>query len=218
MSLQWTYFHVNLHRRGALDTVQQYPHQTAEVRGMNEGVHPMPYAAGVNYPQGYFPPSENQYSRPFLFSSLISHHLATPIRFDQWFLPHVLQPQSQIFLPLYHQYRNQVMMPGAVQQVTRFPSAAVQPSQFWPQVYQVLQGPSSYTYPPVPFYGNPIQRAQESSSVLRDAKSPHPQNILAHASPSLEFSSPAMVLGSSPVGVWGERRIWFWGIVVYLRW
>ena len=97
---------------------------------MNEGVHPMPYAAGVNYPQGYFPPSENQYSRPFLFSSLISHHLATPIRFDQWFLPHVLQPQSQIFLPLYHQYRNQVMMPGAVQQVTRFPSAAVQPSHF----------------------------------------------------------------------------------------
>ena len=44
-----------------LDTVQQYPHQTAEVGSMNEGVHPMPYAAGVNYPQGYFPPSENQY-------------------------------------------------------------------------------------------------------------------------------------------------------------
>lgn len=44
-----------------LDTVQQYPHQTAEVGSMNEGVHPMPYAAGVNHPQGYFPPSENQY-------------------------------------------------------------------------------------------------------------------------------------------------------------
>ena len=128
-----------------------------------------------------------KHSRPFLFSSLISHHLATPIRFDQWFLPHVLQPQSQIFLPLYHQYRNQVMMPGAVQQVTRFPSAAVQSSQFWPQVYQALQGPSSYTYPPVPFYGNPIERAQESFSVLRDVKSTQPQNILAHVSPSLEF-------------------------------
>ena len=117
------------------DMVQQCPHQTAGVESMNEGVYPMPYAAGVNYPQGYFPPSENQYgafknhSRPFLFSSLISHHLATPIRFDQWFLLHVLQPQSQIFIP-YHQYRNQVMMPGAVQQVTRFPSAAVKPSQF----------------------------------------------------------------------------------------
>ena len=43
------------------DTVQQYPHQTAGVGSMNERVHPMPYAAGVNYPQGYFPPSENQY-------------------------------------------------------------------------------------------------------------------------------------------------------------
>ena len=128
-----------------------------------------------------------KHSRPFLFSSPISHHLATPIRFDPWFLPQVLQPQSQIFLPPYHQYRKQVMMPGAVQQVTRFPSAAVQPSQFWPQVYQVLQGPSSYTYPPVPFYGNPIERAQESFSVLRDVKSTQPQNILAHVSPSLEF-------------------------------
>ena len=78
--------------------------------------------------------------------------------------------------------------------VTRFPSAAVQPSQFWPHVYQVLQGPSSYTYPPVPFYGNPIERAQESLSVLCDVKSTQPHNILAHASPSLEFSSPAMVL------------------------
>ena len=44
-----------------LDTVQQYPHQTAEAGSMNEGVHAMPYVAGVNYPQGYFPPSENQY-------------------------------------------------------------------------------------------------------------------------------------------------------------
>ena len=43
------------------DAVQQYPHQTAGVGRVNEGVHPMPYAAGVNYPQGYFPPSENQY-------------------------------------------------------------------------------------------------------------------------------------------------------------
>ena len=42
------------------DTVQKSPHQTARVGSMNEGVHPMPYAAGVNYPQGYFPPSENQ--------------------------------------------------------------------------------------------------------------------------------------------------------------
>ena len=44
-----------------LDTVQQYPHQTAEAGSMNEGVHAMPYVAGVNYPQDYFPPSENQY-------------------------------------------------------------------------------------------------------------------------------------------------------------
>ena len=119
-----------------LDTVQQYPHQTAEAGSMNEGVHAMPYVAGVNYPQVIFHLLKTstdhfiKHSRPFLFSSLISHHLVTPIRFDQWFLPHVLQPQSQIFLPLYHQYRNQVMMPGAVQQVTRFPSAAVQPSHF----------------------------------------------------------------------------------------
>ena len=35
---------------------------------------------------------------------------------------------------------------------------------------------------------------QESLSVLRDVKSTQPHNILAHASPSLEFSSPAMVL------------------------
>ena len=42
------------------DTVQKYPHQTARVGSMNEGVHPMPYTAGVNYPHGYFPPSENQ--------------------------------------------------------------------------------------------------------------------------------------------------------------
>ena len=61
-----------------LDTVQQYPHQTAEVGSMNEGVHPMPYAAGVNYPQGYFPSLKTstdhfiKHSRPFLFSSLIT--------------------------------------------------------------------------------------------------------------------------------------------------
>ena len=68
----------------------------------------------------------------------------------------------------------------------------MQPSQFRPQVYQVLQGPTGYTYPPVPFYGNPSQQAQESASVLFDAESTQPQHILTHSSPTPEFASPAM--------------------------
>ena len=180
------------------DTVQQYPHQTAWVESMNEGVHPMPYAAGVNYPQASFPPYANPYGTFYhtqqalpLFKPYFSS-FGYPNQIRPMVSPHVLQPQSQIFLPPYHQYRNQVMMPGAVQQVTGFPSAAVQPSQFRPQVYQVLQGPSGYTYPPVPFYGNPSQQAQESASVLFDAESTQPHHILTHASPTPEFASPAM--------------------------
>ena len=180
------------------DTVQQYPHQTAWVESMNEGVHAMPYAAGVNYPQGSFPPYANPYGTfyqtqqalPLLKPYFPSFGYPNQIR--PMVSPHVLQPQSQIFLPPYHQYRSQVMMPGAVQQVTGFPSAAVQPSQFRPQVYQVLQGPTGYTYPPVPFYGNPSQQAQESASVLFDAESTQPQHILTHSSPTPEFASPAM--------------------------
>ena len=180
------------------DTVQQYPHQTAWVESMNEGVHAMPYAAGVNYPQGSFPPYANPYGTFYqtqqalpLFKPYFPS-FGYPNQIRPMVSPHVLQPQSQIFLPPYHQYRSQVMMPGAVQQVTGFPSAAVQPSQFRPQVYQVLQGPTGYTYPPVPFYGNPSQQAQESASVLFDAESTQPQHILTHSSPTPEFASPAM--------------------------
>lgn len=180
------------------DTVQQYPHQTAWVESMSEGVHPMPYVAGVNYAQGSFPPYANTYETFYqtqqalpLFKPYFSS-FGYPNQIRPMVSPHVLQPQSQIFLPPYHQYRNQVMMPGAVQQVTGYPSAALQPSQFRPQVYQVLQGPSGYTYPPVPFYGNPSQQAQESASVLFDAESTQSQHNLAHASPTLEFASPAM--------------------------
>ena len=180
------------------DTVQQYPHQTAWVESMNEGVHAMPYAAGVNYPQGSFPPYANPYGTFYqtqqalpLFKPYFPS-FGYPNQIRPMVSPHVLQPQSQIFLPPYHQYRSQVMMPGAVQQVTGFPSAAVQPSQFRPQVYQVLQGPTGYTYPPVPFYGNPSEQAQESASVLFDAESTQPQHILTHSSPTPEFASPAM--------------------------
>ena len=180
------------------DTVQQYPHQTAWVESMNEGVHAMPYAAGVNYPQGSFPAYANPYGTFYqtqqalpLFKPYFPS-FGYPNQIRPMVSPHVLQPQSQIFLPPYHQYRSQVMMPGAVQQVTGFPSAAVQPSQFRPQVYQVLQGPTGYTYPPVPFYGNPSQQAQESASVLFDAESTQPQHILTHSSPTPEFASPAM--------------------------
>ena len=180
------------------DTVQQYPHQTAWVESMNEGVHAMPYAAGVNYPQGSFPPYANPYGTFYqtqqalpLFKPYFPS-FGYPNQIRPMVSPHVLQPQSQIFLPPYHQYRSQVMMPGAVQQVTGFPSAAVQPSQFRPQVYQVLQGPTGYTYPPLPFYGNPSQQAQESASVLFDAESTQPQHILTHSSPTPEFASPAM--------------------------
>ena len=180
------------------DTVQQYPHQTAWVESMNEGVHAMPYAAGVNYPQGSFPPYANPYGTFYqtqqalpLFKPYFPS-FGYPNQIRPMVSPHVLQPQSQIFLPPYHQYRSQVMMPGAVQQVTGFPSAAVQPSQFRPQVYQVLQGPTGYTYPPVPFYGNPSQQAQESAGVLFDAESTQPQHILTHSSPTPEFASPAM--------------------------
>ena len=180
------------------DTVQQYPHQTALVESMNEGVHAMPYAAGVNYPQGSFPPYANPYGtfyqtqQPLPLFKPYFPSFGYPNQIRPMVSPHVLQPQSQIFLPPYHQYRSQVMMPGAVQQVTGFPSAAVQPSQFRPQVYQVLQGPTGYTYPPVPFYGNPSQQAQESASVLFDAESTQPQHILTHSSPTPEFASPAM--------------------------
>ena len=180
------------------DTVQQYPHQTAWVESMNEGVHAMPYAAGVNYPQGSFPPYANPYGTFYqtqqalpLFKPYFPS-FGYPNQIRPMVSPHVLQPQSQIFLPPYHQYRSQVMMPGAVQQVTGFPSAAVQPSQFRPQVYQVLQGPTGYTYPPVPFYGNPSQQAQESAGVLFDAESTQPQHILTHSSATPEFASPAM--------------------------
>ena len=180
------------------DTVQQYPHQTAWVESMNEGVHAMPYAAGVNYPQRSFPPYANPYGTFYqtqqalpLFKPYFPS-FGYPNQIRPMVSPHVLQPQSQIFLPPYHQYRSQVMMPGAVQQVTGFPSAAVQPSQFRPQVYQVLQGPTGYTYPPVPFYGNPSQQAQESAGVLFDAESTQPQHILTHSSPTPEFASPAM--------------------------
>ena len=180
------------------DTVQQYPHQTAWVESMNEGVHAMPYAAGVNYPQGSFPPYANPYGTFYqtqqalpLFKPYFPS-FGYPNQIRPMVSPHVLQPQSQIFLPPYHQYRSQVMMPGAVQQVTGFPSAAVQPSQFRPQVYQVLQGPTGYTYPPVPFYGNPSQQAQASASVLFDAESTQPQHILTHSSPTPEFASPTM--------------------------
>ena len=180
------------------DTVQQYPHQTAWVESMNEGVHAMPYAAGVNYPQGSFPPYANPYGTFYqtqqalpLFKPYFPS-FGYPNQIRPMVSPHVLQPQSQIFLPPYHQYRSQVMMPGAVQKVTGFPSAAVQPSQFRPQVYQVLQGPTGYAYPPVPFYGNPSQQAQESAGVLFDAESTQPQHILTHSSPTPEFASPAM--------------------------
>lgn len=187
------------------DTVQQQPDQPAWVGSMNDGIYPMPSAPGVNYPQASFPSFANPYGtfhqaqqalpllKPCYSSFGYINHMRPIVP------PHMMQPHHQVFMSPYLQYRNQVMLSNTVPPVGGFPSAAMPPSQFQPQMYQVWQGPTGYTCPPVPFYGNPYEQSQESTGAMLDVNCTHSTTVLPQVSPAVEYSSPMMDLSVSPV-------------------
>ena len=102
MSLQWIHFHVNLHsaqseglhptqcnsilikQRGSRAWMKEYM-RCLMLQGWI--IHRDLFHLMLTRMEHFI-----KHNRPFLFSSLISHHLATPIRFDPWFHPTFCSP------------------------------------------------------------------------------------------------------------------------------
>jgi len=187
------------------DTVLQQPDQSAWVGSVSDGFYPMPLAPGVNYPQGTLPSYGNPYGTfhqaqqalPLLKPYYPS--FGYPNQMRPTVPPHMMQPYHQVCMPPYLQYRNQMMFSNTVPSVAGFPSGAVPPSQFRPQMYQVWQGPTGFTSPPVPFYGNPYQQTQETTGTILGVDSTHPNTRLSEVSPAVETANPLMDSSGLPV-------------------
>ena len=186
------------------DTVYLQPDQTAWVGNMNERMYPTPSIPGVNYPQGSFPSYFNPYGTFHQAQQALPllKPYFTPFGYPNQMRaivpPHMLQPHSQVFMPPYLQYRNQMMFSSAVPPVAGFPSATMPPLQYRPQMYQVWQGSTGFTCHSVPFYGNPYEQAQETTGAMLDVESTQPQTTLSLVTPAVEYSM--MDFSHSPVG------------------
>ena len=175
------------------DTVQQQPEQLVWEGTVNDAMYSAPLGHGVSYPREAFPSYGNLYGTfhqaqqvlPLLKPYYSTFGYASQIRH---IAPNMIQPQQQVFMPPYLQYRNQMMFSNAMPTVAGFPST-MQPSHFRPQVYQVWQGPTGLACSPVSFYGNPYDQTQESTSGVPDVGSTQPNAGLSHINSAVDYQN-----------------------------
>ena len=191
------------------DTVQQQPEQLVWEGTVNDAMYSAPSGHAFSYPRGAFPSYGNPYGTfhqaqqalPMLKPYYSTFGYASQIRH----IPaNIIQPQQQVFIPPYLQYRNQMMFSNAVPTVAGFPST-MQPSQFRPQMYQVWQGPAGLVCPPVSFYGNPYDQTQESASGVPDVGSTQPSTGLSHINSTVEYQNSMVDTSVSGISIMREE-------------
>ena len=181
------------------DTVQQQPDQLVWEGTVHDAMYSVPSGHGVSYPQGALTSYGNPYGTfhqaqqalPLLKPYYSTFGYASQIRHIP---PSMMQPQHQVFMPPYLQYRNQMMFSNAMP-VAGFPSP-MQPSQFHPQMYQVWQGQAGVACPPVPFYSNPYDQTQESTG-----GSTQPSTGFSHISSLVEYQNSIVDTSVSAISI-----------------
>ena len=182
--------------RGYTPDVQQQPLQLPWVGNANDGIPQMSSGPGFSYNQTSFPSLGNPYGtfhqaqqalpllKPCYPSFAYPNHVRPMIQ------PHMVQPPQQVFMAPPFQYRNQMMFSNIA------PPSVGFPAQFQTQMYPFLQAATSYSYPSVPFCGNPYEQAQQTTGATVDVNSAvlmHPTDALSQGGPAVDdYPSPTM--------------------------